>query len=102
MVTNFQPSLSLFFLIIMDSWILKIQYFNQLQLFCLMLRLSQLWSVETLLSWVLCSYNMTSLIFKSVLAFWPKMSHIHLYLPCSRPGIHQSLLQGALAPFSRE
>lgn len=50
--------------------------------------LSQFWSMETLSSWVLCSYNMTSLIFKSFLAFWYKMSHIHLYLPCSRPGIN--------------
>lgn len=73
----------------MDSWIVKIQYFNQLQpSFFLMLRLSQLGSVDTLSSWVLCSHNMTSLIFKSFLAFWYKMSHIHLYLPFSTPGIN--------------
>lgn len=66
-----------------------------------MFTLSQFCSMETLSSWVLCSHDMTSLIFKSFLAFWYKRSHIHLYLPCPSPGIsHFSKEPGV--PFSRE
>ena len=41
----------------------------------------------SLSSWVLCSCNLTSLIFKSFLASWYKTSHFQFYLPCSRPKI---------------
>lgn len=66
---------------------LKDSVFQSLAITLFDAQIVTLWSVETRSSWVLCSYNKTSLIFKSFLAFWHKMSPIDLYLPCSTPGI---------------
>ena len=72
---------------LLDSNFFPIGYNPLLSIFIVMFKLSQIWPLGALSSWLLCPFDMLYYPLSSLLYFGTRYSSLILCIPCLSPGI---------------